>query len=148
LLTVLAGYARAPVPEDKKDDPLQAELKKLEGAWVEVHAFAKEKPKGRGAVYSWAFQGENVRRQHTQTIDGEPVTGSGHSGTYKIDISGKVKAIDITLKSPADEDWKYFGIYEFDGDKLKLCVSKEKRPESFDDKDENRLYVMQRPPEE
>ena len=66
---------------DKKDDLEKAERKKLEGVWVEVHAFAKKKAKGRGSVYSWMFKGDKVHRQHTQTIDGEPVIGSGHSGT-------------------------------------------------------------------
>jgi hypothetical protein len=66
---------------DKKDDLVKAERKKLEGVWVEVHAFARKKPKGRGSVYSWMFKGDKVHRQHTQTIDGEPVIGSGHSGT-------------------------------------------------------------------
>jgi uncharacterized protein (TIGR03067 family) len=131
---------------EKKDDPANREIKKLEGAWVEVHAFAKEKPKGRGSVYAWIFKGDKIHRQHTQTLDGEPLVGSGHSGTYKLDVSGNVMAIDIILKSPLDEEWKYFAIYKFEGDILKLCMSKEKRPTTFENKDENRLYVLQRPP--
>jgi uncharacterized protein (TIGR03067 family) len=84
----------------------------------------------------------------TQTLDGEPLIGSGHSGTYKLDVSGKVMSIDIILKSPLDEEWKYLGIYRFEGDVLKLCMSKEMRPTTFENKDDNRLYILQRPPKE
>ena len=131
---------------EKKDDSVKVEKKKLRGVWVEVHAFAKKKTKGRGSVYAWLFKGDKVQRQHTQTIDGEPVIGSGHTGTYKLDISGKVNAIDIVLKSPLDEDWKYLGIYRFEGEILKLCMNSDKRPTTFENKDGNRLYVLQRPP--
>lgn len=143
---LLACVIRSAESDEKKDDPGKAEIKKLEGAWVEVHAFAKEKPKGRGSVYAWVFKGDRVQRHHTQTLDGEPLIGSGHSGTYKLDMSGKIMAIDIILKSPLDEDWKYFGIYKFDGENLKLCMSKEKRPTAFEKKNGNLLYVLQRPP--
>jgi uncharacterized protein (TIGR03067 family) len=145
-IAFLALLGRASQSGEKKDDPAKAESKKLQGVWVEVHAFAKKKPKGRGSVYAWMFKGDKVYRQHTQTIDGEPVIGSGHSGTYNLDLSEQVNAIDIVLKSPLDEDWKYLGIYKFEGEILKLCMNKDKRPTTFDNKDENRLYVLQRPP--
>jgi uncharacterized protein (TIGR03067 family) len=147
-VALLACMIHSSQSDEKKDDPAQAEIKKLEGAWVEVHAFAKEKPKGRGSVYAWIFKGDKIHRQHTQTLDGEPLIGSGHSGTYKLDVSGKVMAIDIVLKSPLDEEWKYVGIYKFEGDILKLCMNKEKRPTTFENKDDDRLYVLQRPPKE
>jgi uncharacterized protein (TIGR03067 family) len=146
--TILASFSHGVQPGDKKKDPVQAERSKLEGVWVEVHAFAKEKPKGRGSVYAWIFKGEKVQRQHTQTIDGEAVAGSGHAGTYTLDPSGKPPAINIVLKSPLDEDWKYPGIYKFEGKVLKLCMNKDKRPTTFDNKDGNRLYILQRPPKE
>ena len=145
-MALLSSFHQTSRSGEKKDDRVKAERKKLEGVWVEVHAFAKKKPKGRGSVYAWMFKGDKVHRQHTQTIDGEPVIGSGHSGTYKLDLAGKVNAIDLVLKSPLDEDWKYLGIYKFEGEILKLCMNKDKRPTSFDSKDENRLYVLQRPP--
>lgn len=143
---MLACMVQASQSGENKDPSVEAESKKLEGAWVEVHAFAKEKPKGRGSVYAWIFKGEKIQRQHTQTLDGEAVIGSGHSGTYTLDVSGKIMAIDIILKSPLDEEWKYLGIYKLEGDLLKLCMSKEKRPTTFENKDDNRLYVLQRPP--
>jgi uncharacterized protein (TIGR03067 family) len=146
--SVLPCMAQNSVPGEKKDDPRKAEIKKLEGAWVEVHAFAKEKPKGRGSVYAWVFKDEKVQRHHTQTLDGEPLIGSAHAGTYTLDGTGKQMAIDIILKSPAGEDWKYLGIYKFEGDRLLLCLSKEKRPATIENKEDNQLYVLQRPPKE
>jgi uncharacterized protein (TIGR03067 family) len=135
-------------PGHRKDDSLQAERNKLKGTWVEIHAFAKDRPKGRGNFYAWLFESKKVHRKHTETMDGEPLIGSGHSGTYKLDLSGKVMAIDIVLKSPFGEDWKYKAIYEFEGDILKLCMSKGKRPTAFESKGDNHLYILQRPPKE
>jgi uncharacterized protein (TIGR03067 family) len=72
------------------------------------------------------------------------VAGSGHDGTYKLDLTAIPKAIDIVLLSPLGEEWKYLGIYEFEGDTLKLCLDKEKRPTAFDIEGTSRLYVLQR----
>lgn len=145
-IALLACSSQGSQPDEKKDDPVQAEINKLEGAWVEIHAFAKEKPKGRGTVYAWIFKGDKIHRQHTQTLDGDFLAGSGHSGTYKLDVTGKVMAIDIILQSPFNEDWKYLGIYTFEGEILKLCMNGEKRPTTFHNKDGNSLFVLQRPP--
>lgn len=140
-VTALTCFSWAGRTAEEKED-----AQKLEGTWVEAHALAKDKPKGRGGYYAWAFKGDQVVRAHTQTIDGEPVTGSSHRGTYKLDPAAKPKTIDIVLKSPLGEDWKYLGIYEFDGDTLKLCLAKDKRPAKIDRKDGNYLYVLKRPP--
>ena len=113
----------------KKDDPAKAGNQETRRqAWVEVQdAFAKEKPKGRGSVYAWVFKGDKVQRHHTQTLDGEPLVGSGHEGTYKKWTCPEKSWRSTSFsKSPLDEDWKYLGIYKFEGDVLKLCMSKEK----------------------
>lgn len=129
---------------EKKDNPAKMEGNKLEGpTWVEVHAFAKEKPKGQGSVYLWRFfKGDKVLLyRHNETLNGELL--AYHAGTYKVDVSGKVMAIDIILKSAFEGDLKYFAIYRFDGGKLMLSMSKEKRPTTFEDKEDNRLFVLQ-----
>ena len=51
-VALLACVAQGFQDSGKKDDPVQAERKKLEGAWVEVHALAKEKPKGDPIKYT------------------------------------------------------------------------------------------------
>ena len=70
---------------------------------------------------------------------------SGHTGTYRLDIAAKPKVIDIVLKSPSGEDWKYHGIYEFDGDILKICLVKDgERPTTFEKKELSWLYRLKR----
>ena len=85
-------------------------------------------------------------------LDGKTVADIGAgTGYFAFPIAkkaAKVMAIDIVLKSPLDEEWKYVGIYKFEGDILKLCMNKEKRPTTFENKDDDRLYVLQRPPKE
>jgi uncharacterized protein (TIGR03067 family) len=54
-------------------------------------------------------------------------------GTFKINPTQKPKTIDMTYDpEPGWEEWKIslFGIYELDGDTLKLYVGK-KRPTAF-----------------
>jgi len=125
---------------------VRSETKQLDGAWIEAHALTKEKSKGRGSYYVWYFQVDRVVRKHTETEDGEPIIGSSHSGTYKADNSVTPHVIDIVLKSPAGEDWKYFGIYEFDAESLKMCLGQENRPTSFDRDSGNSLYLLKRLP--
>src|SRR5262245_7938003 len=53
--------------------------------------------------------------------------GAGRLQAYKIDASTKPRAIDLANRS---------GIYEFDGDKLKICLAAagKPRPDEFDAK--------------
>ena len=142
-LTLLACLCLGCRPSEES-----AEVKKLEGTWVQVHALAKEKSKGRGGYYAWVFKGETVVREHTQTLDGEPVTGSSNSGTYKLEVATRPRTIDIVLKSPQGEDWKYYGIFELEGDTLRLCLDKNKRPTAFENNEGSTMYILQRPPKE
>jgi len=147
-LALLACRGYGSQTGEKKDNPAQAESSELDGPWVEVHALAKEKPKGPGEFYAWIFQGERVARRHFQTQNGEPVISSDNVGTYRLSTSAKPSTIDIVLGFPLGGNWKYKGIYVLEGDNLKLCLGKDERPTTFENKDDNQLYVLKRPPKD
>jgi uncharacterized protein (TIGR03067 family) len=132
----------------EKDDPVQVELNKLKGAWVEEHTLAEEKPKGRSRAESFFFDGDMYRRMQGTLLDGKLLSATPTSGTFKIDITANPKKIDLTRKV-GDKETTIHAIYQFDGKKLKLCWNATKeRPASFEKGDGNYVLVLVRPPKE
>ncbi len=110
--------------DDKKEDPAAAELKRLAGTWQGVAA----EEGGEAAVADTAkqlrleFDGEKFKAYF-----GDMVL---MAGTLKLDPSAKPKAIDLKSSEGRLAGKTGEGIYELDGDKLKLCLVEpgEKRP--------------------
>jgi|SRR5579884_386972 len=142
------GFCATSSSAGPQDDPVPAEVKNLQGPWVEPRAWAKGQ-QGRGGYYSWVFEEERVGFYHTTTIDGEAAARSGHGGTYKLDPTAKPKAIDVVMKGRGGKEQTLLGIYELNGDTLKLCIAWEggQRPATFESSGTTRLYVLKKPPE-
>ena len=66
------------------------------------------------------------------------------SGTYKVDVTKKTKTIDITFKDGPDKGKTLLGIYELDGDTMKLCFTppEQERPKDFTTKEGSKNVVM------
>ena len=110
LLLAIAVTAAADAPADtgKKD------LEQMQGDW---------------ASDSYAADGmqlpDDDARAYFRTIKGDAYTVARYKrvlgkGTIKLDAAKKPKAIDAL---PAGSDKPLLGIYEFDGDKMKLCFA-------------------------
>jgi uncharacterized protein (TIGR03067 family) len=120
LLLLAAGAlaaADAP-PEGKKD------LERMQGDW---------------AADSYVVDGMKLPDDDAQalfrTVQGDAYTVSRFNkvagkGTFKLDATQKPKAIDAL---PAGRDKPLLGIYEFDGDRMKLCFAApgQGRPTAF-----------------
>jgi uncharacterized protein (TIGR03067 family) len=52
-------------------------------------------------------------------------------GNYKLDPAKKPKEIEVVSEAGPDKGTKALGIYELEGDTLKLALSKDKRPTDF-----------------
>jgi uncharacterized protein (TIGR03067 family) len=70
-------------------------------------------------------------------------------GTIKLEPSESPKAINFIIKAGPDKGKTQLGIYQFDGESLKICVAKAgdtERPSSFTTKpnSENASVVMKR----
>ncbi|MEX2112421.1 MAG: TIGR03067 domain-containing protein [Pirellulales bacterium] len=109
-----------------KDDPHAADLAKMQGDWM---------------VVSMRASGVDVSADDAQalfrTIEGDRYKVSRYSkvigqGTFKIDAAQSPKTID---SAPTDAQ-PILGIYEFDGDTLRVCNARpgQPRPKNFDAK--------------
>jgi uncharacterized protein (TIGR03067 family) len=113
--------------DEKKEDPADKERAKLAGAWVlESRTLGGRKfPATGDAEVRLTFDGNKV----TLKAGGEVV----QAGTFEVDPGGKPKTIDIKITEGDGKGATVQGIYELDGDKLKICgVRGGPRPTKFD----------------
>jgi uncharacterized protein (TIGR03067 family) len=135
-LLAVASLTRA---ADEKADA-EKELKKFEGTWVTVSAETngKEAAKDELKGLTMTFQGP---RFVLKMADTDRVI----EGTFKVDPSKTPREYDATA-TVAGKKLTTVGIYEFDGDKLKVCYTPEggKRPREFSSKggtDEHPVFL-------
>jgi uncharacterized protein (TIGR03067 family) len=136
---LLAGAALAVGADDKKDDAVKEELKKMEGTWLLV---------------SGESNGEMMPAEMVKTIKavlkGDKLSihfgdNMVFEGTMTVDPSKKPKTMDTVTTT--DKDKKGLAIYELDGDNFKICVgNKGERPKEFTGKkgSDCALYVYKR----
>src|SRR5205085_5136303 len=112
---------------------------KLQGTWaiVKLEAKGKEMPQDQSDKdrLHWTFAGSKL---HTKSSLGE------HELTYQLDAKQSPKHIDTVL----DEANKYLGIYELNGDELKICQTHidtgNIRPTDFTAKERGALMIFKR----
>jgi uncharacterized protein (TIGR03067 family) len=125
-LLCVAGFAAPGVLADDKED-LEKEVKKFQGAWtIESSETGGEKlPTDDLKVLIVLFEGD----KHTVKNGDEVV----QVGTQKLDPSQSPKAIDVTMTEGPSKGAVMLGIYEFEGDTLKVCFDPtgKKRPTEF-----------------
>jgi uncharacterized protein (TIGR03067 family) len=111
--------------DDRAD--VEKERKKFQGTWTfeSVDAGGKMLPADQLKGLTLTFEGD----RHT-VKKGEDVI---QAGTQKLDPSKSPKAIDVTLTEGPNKGAVMLGIYEIDGDTLKVCFDQEgkKRPTEF-----------------
>jgi uncharacterized protein (TIGR03067 family) len=103
--------------DDPKGDVAKKEQEKLQGIWKVVSGEQGGKPLPDGALsLKFVFAGEKVK------------TGE-ESTSYRLDPAATPRRIDLTN----DQKETMLGIYQLDGDRLKICYSDpgEKRPTEF-----------------
>ena len=131
-LVAVAGLASA---EEKKFDAA-----KLEGKWK-----ITEGTKSGSKVEEANLKGEVIITKDSVTIKSPDMT---HVMSYKLDTSKKPKEIDLTPESGNEAGQTMQGIYELDGDNLKLCFGRPGtgRPKEFSSKEgsEHALVVLKR----
>ena len=111
--------------EDKPD--IERELKKFQGTWTfeSSQAGGQELPTGELKGLILTFEG----LKHT-VKKGDDVI---QVGTQKLDPSKSPKTIDVTIAEGPNKGTVMLGIYEIDGDTLKVCFDPQgkKRPTEF-----------------
>jgi uncharacterized protein (TIGR03067 family) len=123
------GFAAAIGPGALADDKanLEQEVKKFQGTWTiessETGGHALSADSLKDLVLT--FEGD----KHTVKNGDEVI----QVGTQKLDPSKSPKNIDVTLTDGPSKGALMLGIYEFDGDTLKVCFDPlgKKRPTEF-----------------
>jgi uncharacterized protein (TIGR03067 family) len=123
---VLAASGGIGARADDKAD-VEKERQKFQGTWtfesVEAGGKGLSADELKGLVLT--FEGD----KHTVKKGDEVI----QVGTQKIDPSKSPKAIDVTMTEGPNKGAVMLGIYEIDGDTLKVCFDSEgkKRPTEF-----------------
>ena len=122
ILGVIASDARA---EEKAD--VEKELKKFQGIWTfaSVEAGGKEVPADALKGVTVTFNGDKYTVKNGDAVI--------QTATQKPDPSKSPKTLDVTVTDGPNKGTVILGIYEIDGDTLKVCFDPEgkKRPTEF-----------------
>jgi uncharacterized protein (TIGR03067 family) len=124
---------------DAGEDSLKGDLAKLQGTWeiISMEAEGKEVPKVEYSGVQWVFDGNKI----IAVRKGE----RREQATFTLDERKDPKQLDTTGKDDGDV---LHGIYQLDGDHLKLCLSKKEgdRPKEFVTKpgSEHGLLILKR----
>jgi uncharacterized protein (TIGR03067 family) len=120
--------------DQPKDDAAKKELEKFQGNWslVSVETNGQKEPE------------EQVKTADVKlTVKGDKFAlkfmGQSIEGTLKIDAAAKPKSYDAKATDPQGNVIESLGIYEFDGDTLKVCFVRAgmgaARPKEFQTKE-------------
>lgn len=118
LAAAVLAAADAPAGDGKKD------LERMQGDWAcdSYAADGMKLPDDDAQAYFRTIRGDTYTVARFKKVLGK--------GTFKLDASKTPKAIDAL---PAGRDKPLLGIYEFDGEKMKLCFAgpDKERPTAF-----------------
>jgi uncharacterized protein (TIGR03067 family) len=114
----------------------------MQGDWVVVEGEQGGKPIGADDLKSMQFHVSSDQYEFKQS-------GQTEKGTLAVDISQKPKALDIHIVEGDQAGKLQKGIYQFDGGRLKICVSQpgEDRPKEFKTKEtqSDAVLIFERP---
>ena len=134
-LCCAVGFAASSVADDKAD--LEKEAKKFQGAWTfeSSEAGGKQLPAGELKGLILTFEGD----KHT-VKKGDVLI---QAGTQKLDPSKSPKAIDVTMTEGLNKGAVMLGIYEINGDTLRVCfdIEGKKRPAQFKSAPDTATFV-------
>ncbi len=139
LLLVLGLVAGA---QGAKEDAAAEDLKRMQGDWVVVsmEVDGLKVPDDDAMALFRSVKGDRYTVSRYRRLAGK--------GTIKLDATKKPRTIDALPAGVTDKAKAVLGIYEFDGDKLKLCFARPgmARPTEFSAKEDsgNTLTVWQR----
>jgi uncharacterized protein (TIGR03067 family) len=108
-IALAAGLLLAPDDTDKADkDKLES------GTWLAVSIEVEGKTVAQAAEVRATFKGD----EYTQKVGDNVV----EQGKFKLDTTKSPKTIDFEILKGPDEGKHQVGLYELDGDTLKICI--------------------------
>jgi uncharacterized protein (TIGR03067 family) len=133
LIAVCLLISTSGCSENVQDERSQKDHDALQGEWQIVSAESNGEPPPPGLLDRVKF-----------AFSGDKLTLMGKEGTYKLDASKNPRQIDVIRGKS-----KQIGIYELDGDHLKLCVGPaDDRPQEFKTKPrtDHSMFELKRKP--
>jgi uncharacterized protein (TIGR03067 family) len=118
-----------------KAEPADADQKNIQGAWTVVAAEMRGEKKEDLLGSKVRFAANKI----TVEIKGQE---AAKEGTFMLDASMKLRRLDIV---PRGEEKPMLGIYELDGDNLKICLGDspdEARPVKFETQAERKVVLL------
>jgi uncharacterized protein (TIGR03067 family) len=129
-VVLLAGLALGllPLALAARGGDAKKDREQLQGTWRLTRVLAKGEE-----VPPKLFEGG------TMLVEGDVMTTVTRSagkevrqkGKYKLDPAKKPREIDVVSEEGSDKGAKVLGIYDLQGDTLKLALNKDKRPTEF-----------------
>jgi uncharacterized protein (TIGR03067 family) len=123
-LLCAVGFSASGGPGTRTGDraDLEKEVRKFQGTWTfeSSKSGGKELPAGELKGLILTFEGD----KHTVKKGDEVI----QAGTQKLDPSKSPKAIDVTITEGPTKGAVLLGIYEIDGDTLKVCFAPQRKP--------------------
>src|SRR4051812_40541783 len=123
----------------KAGDPPKGDAAKMQGTW----AFVTHEMDGKKAP-------EDALKNMTVTIKGNTFTVKNgdqviQAGTQKLDGTKKPRTIDATITEGEGKGTKMLGIYELDGDTMKVCFDEKgkARPTAFKAAEGSGLFLAE-----
>ena len=141
----------SPVPRPSGDQPdarTASELKHLAGVW------AAEPPAADGVRTTFLFTGAEAgwlaAWQRSRLVDGDREKQIVNLRFYRVTLNPGAKPKQITLtRGEGDDKETRLGVYEVEGDTLRMAFGREKdRPEKLDDKAAQLLTLKRVKPKE
>jgi uncharacterized protein (TIGR03067 family) len=122
-------------------DDAKTEIDKFQGTWAVVSYEENGQKLPEEEVKKVRFVFDQDRYEVKRGDDVEEV------GTIKLDTSKNPKRIDLKIqKAPIGEGETQLGVYQLDGDSLKICVSvppgSKDRPSAFEKAGTNELLIV------
>src|SRR5262249_15066018 len=137
------GQGEGPRPAHRPAPP-KSDLEMMQGNWkvVEVNANGKHAPGEVSTNQRWRITPDGITVE-----DGD---GDKARITYRLDASQRPRTIDLTFITPPWRGTTFHGIYQLDGNRLKICYTRavRQRPPDFrTDREDDRgrlLLVLER----
>jgi RNA polymerase sigma-70 factor (ECF subfamily) len=132
----VAAVVAGALAEADDSAKVKAELRKLQGMWVDVSGEKEGEKLGAGGELQLRFDGETFSMSHNGRVE--------ETGTVKLDPSKNPMEIDLQFQGK-NEGKTALGIYAWDGENLKLCVGEPRvgtRPRDFTSNPKDRVLLV------
>jgi uncharacterized protein (TIGR03067 family) len=136
LLLALAGVASA-AAQEPNDKGAKEELAKLEGTWRLVSGETDRRKVPQEDIKDVSMV---IRGDRATVSEGKQTSQAG----IRVNAAAKPKQIDTKYLSGPEKGFTALGIYELDGDTLRICHTSKattKRPEKFETAENSRLVL-------